>query len=369
MGAVKAEKPREFLKKKKSLVDTKDSLDCMTAQRMEFNLKKVLKTLLISTSEPVSIKDIQAVIGRYHEQREKETEQASTGENETDGENLPSLPDTPVASVASSAPPSPQPETFTDVPHLARHDNASQEVTQRVIQDIIDQVPTLLTATQIREAAESLNQEMEDSGEVTRILQGPEGFRLTVAPEYSEWVRLLRNDPKPMRLSQAALETLAVVAYRQPATRSEIESIRGVSADNALSRLIDLELVHVTGRADLPGRPIQYGTTEKFLDFCGLKSLADLPASDVLSPGQISEWIARATNPAKLTANDVGLAEDDGTERRGGERTTLLDSGAPDPVPAAISANAFAPDVPDASDAPVAPEVPPAPAPPPPPIP
>lgn len=288
--------------------------------RMEFNLKKVLKTLLISTSEPVSIKDIQAVITRYHEQRDKV---ADDGAEENSGPEI-----------AEAVPVVNEPEEV----------GVDAEATQRVIEDIINQVPTLLTATQIREAVDALNHEMSEAGEVTRILQGPEGFRLTIAPEYAEWVRLLRNDPKPMRLSQAALETLAVVAYRQPATRSEIESIRGVSADSALNRLIDLELVIVTGRADLPGRPIQYGTTEKFLDFCGLKTLGDLPASDVLSPSQISEWIARATNPVKVSARDVGLADDDGTEETG-ERTSLLsefdEPGAAVPVTATLNPEAL----------------------------
>lgn len=251
---------------------------------MEFNLKRVLKTLLLSTSEPVSIRDIQAVIARYHEQREKEAarEAAAAGE----------APGTPV----------------TPADELPLNDPDRQ----RVIRDIIDQVPTLLTATQIREAVEALNGQMAEDGEVTRILQGPEGFRLVIAPAYAEWVRLLRNDPKPRRLSQAQLETLAVVAYRQPVTRAELEALRGVSADSALAHLQEIELVMVTGRADLPGRPIQYGTTAKFLDFCGVKTLSELPASDVLTPAQINEWIARATNPAaKVTDAAMGLPDED----------------------------------------------------------
>lgn len=251
---------------------------------MEFNLKRVLKTLLLSTSEPVSIRDIQAVIARYHEQREKEAarEAATAGE----------APATPV----------------TPADELPLNDPDRQ----RVIRDIIDQVPTLLTATQIREAVEALNAQMAEDGEVTRILQGPEGFRLVIAPAYAEWVRLLRNDPKPRRLSQAQLETLAVVAYRQPVTRAELEALRGVSADSALAHLQEIELVMVTGRADLPGRPIQYGTTAKFLDFCGVKTLSELPASDVLTPAQINEWIARATNPAaKVTDAAMGLPDED----------------------------------------------------------
>ena len=239
---------------------------------MEFNLKKIIKALLLSTSEAVSIKDIQKVVQRYHAQAASEsTEERPASEPGTE-----------------PAPPAAQP-------------------VQEVIQDIIDQVPTLLTATQIREAVDALEVEMRDANDACRILQGPEGFRLVISPVYADWVRLLRGEPRPQRLSPAALETLSIVAYRQPVTRPEMEAIRGVSVDSALNRLMELELVAVTGRADLPGRPIQYGTTDKFLDFTGLRTLGELPASDVLSPAQISEWIARATTPVAVTDADMGL--------------------------------------------------------------
>lgn len=237
---------------------------------MGFHLKKILKAMLASTSEPLSVKDIQAVVTRWHEQREKDAAAAGTP---------------------------------------AENDGNTAAPEQGLIEDIISQVPTLLTATQIREAVAELNQEMEESGDVTRILQGPEGFRMTIAPDYAEWIRLLRNDPRPQKLTQAALETLAVVAYRQPVTRGEIEAIRGVSADSAVARLLDLELIAVSGRADLPGRPSQFSTTPKFLDFVGLRTISELPESDVLSPAQISAWIERAKNPVKATAADVGLPE------------------------------------------------------------
>lgn len=237
---------------------------------MEFNLKKIIKALLLSTSEAVSIKDIQKVVQRFHAQAAPA------------GESADALPLEP-AQAPSAAP------------------------VQEVIRDIIDQVPTLLTATQIREAVDALEAEMRDSNDSCRILQGPEGFRLVISPAYADWVRLLRGEPRPQRLSPAALETLSIVAYRQPVTRPEMEAIRGVSVDSALTRLLELELVAVTGRADLPGRPIQYGTTDRFLDFTGLRSLGELPASDVLSPAQISEWIARATAPVTVGDADVGL--------------------------------------------------------------
>lgn len=247
---------------------------------MEFNLKKILKALLASTSEPLSIKDIQAVITRYHEQREKN---AKIPARETDEAGV------------LVAPP----------------EDAAAEPVQRVIEDIINQVPMLLTATQIRETIEELNSEMKESHDATRIVIGPEGFRMVISPDYAEWIRLLRNDPRPQRLTAAALETLAIVAYRQPVTRAEMEALRGVSVDSALSRLLDLELIMVSGRADLPGRPSQFSTTPKFLEFIGLQTISELPESDVLSPSQISAWIQKAMNPNRPTNADVGLHEEE----------------------------------------------------------
>lgn len=244
---------------------------------VEFNLKRVLKSLLLSTSDPISIKDIQKVVQRHHDERRAALPDAESGSATTDA--------------------------------LVGQETAP---VQEVIQDIIDQVPTLVTATQIREAMEQLDAELRESNDVCRVLQGPEGFRLVVSPAYAGWVRLLRGEVRPQRLSSAALETLAIVAYRQPVTRAEMEAIRGVSIESALLRLQEIELVAVTGRADLPGRPLQYGTTDKFLDFSGLRSLGELPASDVLSPAQISEWITRATAPVAVEEADLGLVSEDG---------------------------------------------------------
>jgi segregation and condensation protein B len=118
-----------------------------------------------------------------------------------------------------------------------------------------------------------------------------------------------------MKLSQAALETLAVIAYRQPVIRSEVEKIRGVSIDSALNRLLEREFVQVVGRADLPGRPIQYGTSETFLEFVGLRSIEELPASDVLSPRQIDEWLHEVSNQHDVTEKEMGLPEGERVDR------------------------------------------------------
>jgi segregation and condensation protein B len=113
-----------------------------------------------------------------------------------------------------------------------------------------------------------------------------------------------------VKLSQSALETLAVVAYRQPVTRGEIETIRGVSAEAGVNKLLEREMIYIVGRADAPGRPIQYGTTDQFLEFIGIKSLDELPASDVLSSRQIDEWLKNNSTAHRPNDLDMGLPDE-----------------------------------------------------------
>jgi segregation and condensation protein B len=163
-------------------------------------------------------------------------------------------------------------------------------------------VPSLVTATQIREAMDAIAAELRVANEGLLLIEGANGYRLVTHPQFARWVRILRNDPPPLKLSQSSIETLAIVAYRQPVTRTEIETIRGVSAEAGINKLLERELVYIVGRADLPGRPIQYGTTDQFLEFVGIKSLDELPASDVLSNRQIDDWLQTAMNPTKPPA-------------------------------------------------------------------
>ncbi|HMO39911.1 MAG TPA: SMC-Scp complex subunit ScpB [Saprospiraceae bacterium] len=104
-----------------------------------------------------------------------------------------------------------------------------------------------------------------------------EGYRLMTKPAYHNTVGVYLKQTTRKRLSQAALETLAIIAYKQPLARSEVEKIRGVNCDYAMQKLLEKELVIITGRSEGPGRPLLYGTSEKFMDYFGLKSLKDLP--------------------------------------------------------------------------------------------
>jgi segregation and condensation protein B len=182
-------------------------------------------------------------------------------------------------------------------------------------------VPSLVTASQLREALEAIAAQFEANNEVFRLQETHHGWRLVTAADSAEWVRLLRNQPKPMKLTQSALETLAIIAYRQPVTRAEIETIRGVSVESPVNRLLERDLIKITGRADLPGRPIQYGTTEPFLEFVGVRSLDELPASDVLSTREVDEWLKRANDPHTVNDRQVGLDTESGDEEADIEMT------------------------------------------------
>lgn len=108
------------------------------------------------------------------------------------------------------------------------------------------------------------------------------GYQLTTKPEYAPYIRRLYQIKKSKRLSRALLETLAIIAYRQPVTRGQIEAIRGVSVSHAFDQLLDRRLIKVAGVAELPGRPRLYRTTDEFLVLFGLRSLKELPSTEEL---------------------------------------------------------------------------------------
>ncbi len=110
-----------------------------------------------------------------------------------------------------------------------------------------------------------------------RIVRIKNKYQLTTRPEHYEWISMLFQDNKSNNLSSAALETLAIIAYRQPITKAEIEAIRGVRCDKAIETLLNRQLIKEMGRLERTGRPIVYGTTEEFLRYFGIKDLNDLP--------------------------------------------------------------------------------------------
>ncbi|HEY3217079.1 MAG TPA: SMC-Scp complex subunit ScpB [Candidatus Eisenbacteria bacterium] len=108
------------------------------------------------------------------------------------------------------------------------------------------------------------------------------GYLLVTAPEHAEWVGRLLRGKKKMRLSRAALEAMAIIAYKQPVTKSEVEAIRGVDSSAVLGTLLERNLVTIRGRSKVVGRPLLYGTTQEFLDYFGLRDLSELPRPEEL---------------------------------------------------------------------------------------
>src|SRR3990167_6272065 len=123
---------------------------------------------------------------------------------------------------------------------------------------------------------EELKTEYEASGRGFRLAEVAGGFQMRTPKENAEWVKNLFRG-RPARMSKATLETLAIIAYKQPVTRAEIEVIRGVDVDGVLSTLLERRLVRIVARKDVPGRPFLYGTTTEFLELFNLKDLANLP--------------------------------------------------------------------------------------------
>lgn len=136
------------------------------------------------------------------------------------------------------------------------------------------------TAREIDAALHGLEKELERSGVGFRLVCTGGTYRLQTAPSCGRYVRALLKLDKPSRLSRASLETLAIVAYRQPITKAEVEQIRGVAVDTIMKTLVDLQLVRLVGKSELPGHPFLYGTTPFFLEHFGLSSLGDLNAID-----------------------------------------------------------------------------------------
>jgi segregation and condensation protein B len=159
-----------------------------------------------------------------------------------------------------------------------------------------------VTETDLTTALEQLAREHEEARRSYRLVSIAGAWQFVTQPEYAPWLKaLVGHRIRPPRLSQAALETLAIIAYRQPVTRAEVEQVRGVNVDGVMQTLLERGLVEQVGRADVVGRPMTYGTTVLFLEYFGLRSLEDLPAADEL------RRIVVAKTPAPVTA-DAGLA-------------------------------------------------------------
>lgn len=162
---------------------------------------------------------------------------------------------------------------------------------------------------QVLEAIQELNGSYEETGRAFSLVERASGWKLYTRADYGDFVRQLFPGRKPERLSAPAMETLAIVAYRQPITKAAIEAVRGVSCDGMLQKLLDRDLVRIGGRAELPGRPLLYETTDLFFEHFGIRSIEDLPNANELRKvelPQAEEPVGESSTETQLTLAEAG---------------------------------------------------------------
>jgi segregation and condensation protein B len=167
------------------------------------------------------------------------------------------------------------------------------------------------TEAQVAAALEQLKIEYVQQGRAFQLAEKAEGWQLVSDSAYAPWVRQLFPAIKPARLTPPSLETLAIVAYRQPITRADIEAVRGVAVDGVLQNLMERGLVKIAGRAEVPGRPLLYETTQFFLEHFGLRNLDELPNAEELRTRYLPTAAPKpAAAPAESSPGEPAAAQD-----------------------------------------------------------
>jgi segregation and condensation protein B len=190
--------------------------------------------------------------------------------------------------------------------------SAQKPLTAKEIVDIIKRagdvdelLPNEFANVREAEVAAALGQlkvEYIEQQHAFQLVEKAEGWQLASDPAYAQWVCQLFPGPKPARLTAPALETLAIIAYRQPITRADVEAVRGVNIDTVLQTLMERGLVKISGRAEIPGRPLLYETTQFFLDHFGLRNLDELPNVEELRTRYLPVAGAAGAGPRSTTA-------------------------------------------------------------------
>ena len=158
-----------------------------------------------------------------------------------------------------------------------------------------------VSEAEVAAALEQLKIECIEQQRGFQLNEKADGWQLATDPKYAQWVGQLFPAPKPARLRAPALETLAIIAYRQPITRADVEAVRGVNIDGVLQTLMERGLVKIAGRAEIPGRPLLYETTQFFLDHFGLRNLDELPNVEELR----TRHLPKAERPAAETSTST----------------------------------------------------------------
>lgn len=220
------------------------------------SLHQVICSLILGADHPITANEIRSILEAVAEDDLKEAQEAQREVTDEELEAAQEEADHRGEEKDGAAEPEPKPADGEGVGQAVRCE-----------------VPSM---AEIKKAIADLQGKFQELGIGVGIAETSGGYRFMTSSDCGKWVRKMLNKGAPTRLSRPAIETLAIIAYRQPVARSEIESIRGVSAGHVIKALMEMQLVRIIGRSDLPGRPFLFGTTNTFLDHFGLKSLKDL---------------------------------------------------------------------------------------------
>jgi segregation and condensation protein B len=171
-----------------------------------------------------------------------------------------------------------------------------------------------VTEADVAAALEQLKLEYTEQGRAFQLLEKAEGWQIGSDPRFAQWVRQLFPAVKPTRLTPPALETLAIIAYRQPITRADVEAVRGVAIESVLQTLMERGLVRIAGRAEIPGRPLLYETTQFFLEHFGLKNLDELPNAEELKRRELPRAPVHTAEPVPAPASTSSESAADETK-------------------------------------------------------
>lgn len=219
------------------------------------DLVQIVEAIIFAAPEPVTTREVAHAIRKTARAALTEAEEAAAVAAEAEGDD-----DTPP----------PKKKARTKKKKAQEPAETDPEVLEKI------------SAKRVHEIIDEINETYNATGRPMHLVEGSGGWRFYTRRDYAPYIRSLMPEVKPERFSGPAMETLAIIAYRQPITKADIEVVRGVSVDGVLNKIIDRGLVRIGGRADLPGRPLLYETSETFLEHFGIKSIDDLPNSGEL---------------------------------------------------------------------------------------
>ena len=175
-----------------------------------------------------------------------------------------------------------------------------------------NQLHNLLAGVTEKSVLKSILEELIDEykSRSLQVIQVAEGYQLCTRHDYSDWVRKFLKFDKTTKLSQPSLDTLAIIAYKQPLTRSEVEEIRGVDSSGVVRTLLEKKVISPGGRKKVPGRPIMYRTTRKFLEYFGLRDLSDLPTLEDFKESELENQVSPDQTTLPFDESSVGGTEE-----------------------------------------------------------